>query len=331
MEQNGINLKQLANDLGLITTQVDRELIDGLDNMSALLHVDLIDLARRLGIDLDNLARVITEALGSYNQAFQDYQQWFGSTVAGDVSQVGNLTYTRGTGNTATITAPSGTYEITSGSSLFELANQIPELSTSLTTNYGEDFVSDSFLAAYAKAVTDYQGWFSSTTAGDSASVDGLTYIRGSGDAATIKAASGIWPIFYNSNLRDLANRIPELAASLLKNYGVNFAFATGSSYIPTDMLAQVHTGEIIIDRSSADALRAASRYGMQPAANDALIQEVKELRAQVVNLRADMSDYHSEASMQRSDQTQATIGVTVQNRRIVNHSIESSRAAKRA
>ena len=69
--------------------------------------------------------------------------------------------------------------------------------------------------------------------------------------------------------------------------------FAVGTPYVANDMLANIHQGEIIIDRRSADVLR---HYGV-PVAGSAdtreLLAEIKALREEVAELRK-----HSEANV---------------------------------
>ena len=63
----------------------------------------------------------------------------------------------------------------------------------------------------------------------------------------------------------------------MLHNLGVP-GYATGSPYIPNDMTANIHQGELIMDRQSADVLR---KYGIQvngSADNREVVAELKEL-----------------------------------------------------
>jgi len=58
--------------------------------------------------------------------------------------------------------------------------------------------------------------------------------------------------------------------------------FASGTSYVPYDMMANIHQGEIIMDRGSSDTLR---KYGIPmygSADNKELVAEIKELRKEV-------------------------------------------------
>ncbi|MBC7963801.1 MAG: tape measure protein [Steroidobacteraceae bacterium] len=64
-------------------------------------------------------------------------------------------------------------------------------------------------------------------------------------------------------------------------------AFASGSPYIPYDMTANIHQGEIVMDRASSDVLR---KYGIPTsgsADNKELIAEIKELRKEVIELKS--------------------------------------------
>lgn len=64
---------------------------------------------------------------------------------------------------------------------------------------------------------------------------------------------------------------------------GVQPSFAKGSAYLPYDMIANVHQGEIIMDRRSADVLR---KYGIPTngsADNSAVVSELQESNKQLV------------------------------------------------
>jgi len=341
LKANGINLQQLAQDLGLVTSRADEQLLEGLGDMAGLLHVDLIDLATRLGVDLARLGDLITAAMGDYSQAFRDYRAWFAGTVAGESVTVGGMTYTRGEGTSATLQTGSGTYDIDQSSSLLQLARDIPEMNASLQSNYGQDFGGDQYLQKYAQAVADYQAWFDSTGSGDTASVDGMDYIRGTGDTALLKTKSGSWTIYKSSSLRGLARDIPEMDASLRKNYGVDFSYKEGTDHVPRDMVAEIHQGEKIIDPASSAIL---DRYGIrvtgandpalmhaverltrvmsQPASNDTAYSrpdiyhsqdseaatEIRSLKAEVVQLRKDMTQQHDGSVLQREQVSEKVV-----------------------
>lgn len=91
-----------------------------------------------------------------------------------------------------------------------------------------------------------------------------------------------------NMNLTSLVSQVDMLTAllnSIIASYIIPPAlpsFATGSAYLPYDMTANVHAGEIIMDRASSDVLR---KYGIPvqgSADNKELIAEVKALREEV-------------------------------------------------
>lgn len=65
-------------------------------------------------------------------------------------------------------------------------------------------------------------------------------------------------------------------------------SFAVGSNYLPRDMIAQVHEGERIIPK--ADNMELMSRLKSSPAANDALLVEVRALREDGAKLRAEVA-----------------------------------------
>lgn len=68
-------------------------------------------------------------------------------------------------------------------------------------------------------------------------------------------------------------------------------SFAVGSAFVPRDMRANIHQGEMILDRQFADGLR---RYGI-PVNNG----ESKELIAEVRNLRAELAEIKGHAAAQ--------------------------------
>lgn len=73
-------------------------------------------------------------------------------------------------------------------------------------------------------------------------------------------------------------------------------SFAVGSPYIPHDMLANIHQGEMVIDPATSDHLR---RYGIQvhapkAADNRELLAEIRELRAEVTALRQEQRIGHA-------------------------------------
>jgi hypothetical protein len=64
-------------------------------------------------------------------------------------------------------------------------------------------------------------------------------------------------------------------------------SYAVGTDFVPYDMTANIHQGEIIMDRASSDVLR---KYGIPQngaADNREVVAELKELRAELAQLRA--------------------------------------------
>ena len=110
------------------------------------------------------------------------------------------------------------------------------------------------------------------------------------GDRAALEALPGISQALEQSaqatavTAVDVARMRAWLSASLsdtLRSQGLTVpSFDVGTNYVPRDMLAQVHEGEAIVPRAYNPAA------GGRAQADAALLQEMKALRAEVVNLR---------------------------------------------
>lgn len=110
-----------------------------------------------------------------------------------------------------------------------------------------------------------------------------LSNIKAYGSDSSAAGAIATWAA--TSNLVDKA---------ALKAAGIP-GFAIGTSYVPEDMTANIHKGEIIIDPASSNVLR---KYGInvQGQGNEALVAEVKALREEVIALRrqTDTANQHA-------------------------------------
>jgi hypothetical protein len=91
-------------------------------------------------------------------------------------------------------------------------------------------------------------------------------------DAATIKQ---LYAAYSQSDAETSQN-----TAALLLEYKKIKGFAVGTNYVPQDMLAQIHEGEAIIPAPFNP-----ERYN-RASGNDALVAEIKALRAEVESLR---------------------------------------------
>ncbi len=80
----------------------------------------------------------------------------------------------------------------------------------------------------------------------------------------------------YLQAIRDAYNAAISGGVTGLKQY------ADGTSYVPSDMPAKIHQGEIIIDRASANILRT---YGIRAGNSDEVVQELREQNRQLAAL----------------------------------------------
>lgn len=60
MDANGIYLKDLASDFGVDVYNMTNETLSGLDSLAQSLHVDTLDLAERLGVDISSIGNQIS-------------------------------------------------------------------------------------------------------------------------------------------------------------------------------------------------------------------------------------------------------------------------------
>jgi tape measure domain-containing protein len=80
-------------------------------------------------------------------------------------------------------------------------------------------------------------------------------------------------------------------------------AFEQGTNYVPRDMVAQIHRGEAIIP----------ARYNRNAPPNDALVAEIKALRAEVSRLREQNNAGHQLGAMATERNTQQITQATVE------------------
>ncbi|MDD5611882.1 MAG: tape measure protein [Gallionella sp.] len=139
------------------------------------------------------------------------------------------------------------------------------------------------------------------------AKADALTALN-TAKAQAYVAPQYIGP-YYTSLVRqmpwlDVSHQLPVIDAAIAASskriadaqayYDSLPAFSVGSSYVPHDMTANIHAGEKIIDPQSSAIL---NRYGIkvQGAGNDALVEEVRALRAELSGLHAELAGLRSE------------------------------------
>ena len=97
-------------------------------------------------------------------------------------------------------------------------------------------------------------------------------------NAPTIPPIAGVLGPISQNMLDAVLGTIPNTLHWTMADVMKNPSYAVGSSYIPSDMTANIHQAEMIIDRQSADVLR---KYGIQvngSADNREVVAELKEL-----------------------------------------------------
>jgi|GEM_PF-5848992 len=146
---------------------------------------------------------------------------------------------------------------------------------------------------AYNASGAGYQTDFERVTAalGEIAGIDGAPTL--SAAERQVQLLNDIRQAIEDENLAQLnllagqTELMRELLRQYLTSQGETPSFAVGSAYVPYDMRADIHQGEMILDANFAASLR---RYGIPAGGgggdNRELIAEVKALRAEMAELK---------------------------------------------
>lgn len=134
-----------------------------------------------------------------------------------------------------------------------------------------------------AKAQSEFDKWFATTKEGSvtrsEPNFGSAFFTRLSGDMASFTGADGVVSYLRaTESILDIAKRIPELRADWEKQYGIKLpSYAVGTPYVQGDQVAQIHHGEMVIDRNTSDMLR---RYGISGGGAQDQSALIDELRA---------------------------------------------------
>ncbi|MEO5626921.1 MAG: phage tail length tape measure family protein [Dokdonella sp.] len=291
-----VPLAQLAQDLGIDLTHITGASVTALANMATQLGVPLGQLVEGLGLHLPELAAGVRELAAGLGIDLTALTANTASSLAGLAGQLGtNLTtLTASLGiDLGRLTDVNSPIFVALGSTIDALSPDIKtELEPLLDAVRGASGDEAKNLAV--KALRDHVDsmapaikeqlapFFDDITAPGNLSQ--LDYLRGvSGDTTSM-----------SNSLSAAVTLLGDIKALLSgTGHGGNGSnsntpsYAVGTPFVAGDQFANIHNGEMVIDRGSADALR---RYGIRVASasndDDSVAAELRALRAEVAKLR---------------------------------------------
>lgn len=198
-------------------------------------------------------------------QQQKDFDAFFANTKAGDTVKVGNLTYTRGTGDKATVTGPSGQVQnFTSSTNPQTLARNSAAVQASYQQNYAAP--------AQNQMQTDFNAALQRIRAGEQIDANGFTYRLNQYGQPVAVAPSGRTTPLEGRTFENIAWNNPELAHAWNQTYGTNFDVRPIGPTYWGNYLPQMQIGGIAMqDRALNDPVRQRiedvyrNQYGSSP------------------------------------------------------------------
>jgi TP901 family phage tail tape measure protein len=294
MHQQGVSIHELAKDLGFNLNKIDAGFAKNLAAFAESLHVDIFDLATRMGVNIGLLGDIMAQTIEASLTGL--------SGLEGMDSALMSLR--------DAVTAADANSAI---QAVGTILNQLPENERLKLSPYLQNIIA--------------------TTTGTTVAVDGQDNWQRA-TAENISAYIGqLWNIALNTG------KIWDNARSL--NIGLGFpSYDIGTKSVPEDQLAMVHRGEKIIDPVSSDILE---RYGIKvQASNDPeyrdysysrgeseTADEIRSLKAEVVQLRKELADQHNKSVQQRQTLSDREVDATEEaTRRQATRSVKTKKVA---
>lgn len=296
----GVTMMGLAEDLGINLESITGSTVQQLAAMSGMLGLSLTDLTSALGLELTDLAggvTELTEQLGIDLSALttestvalaglaRDLGVDLGELATSVGADLGELADSQSLLNDALESTING-LPSAQANQLRDMLNAIENATTEAdaraAVQAAEDAINDMPAEIRNQLAPYFQGVFPAqavTEIGYLSSIDQNAY-----DTATYTRES-------RDYLRDIASRPGNTS-------GVA-SFDVGSSYVPYDMLANIHQGEKIIDPVSSGILQ---RYGIRVhgVASDTPIQSAILRELQRLSALVDQADRNNQSGQER-------------------------------
>jgi tape measure domain-containing protein len=279
-----VALTDLARDMGVDLNNLTAESVLALGNMATTLGISLTDLTSELGINLTDLGAGVTDLterlgidLSNLTVSSTESLAALATSLGADVADLA-----RSVGVDLGSLADS---QSLLNQALGDTINQLPQEQ--------RDKLQPLF-DAIANATTE-----ADANAAIKALEDAVNETGGDVAAALAPYLPDVFPpealnqLDYLGEIQDIGRRQLDVLKAIARGLDVP-GYAIGSAYIRGDQLAMVHDGEMVIDPSSAAALR---KYGIRIAgggggASDeqfaAVVVELRALRSEVARLRAE-------------------------------------------
>lgn len=274
----GVQLDKLAEDLGVDLSNLNGDTVQALGNMATSLGIGFGDLTGALGLHLSDLNGGLTELANGLGIDLNHLTVSSVETLAELANSLG---------------ADLGDLSDGLGISLGELTDSNSLLSQGLgdTIDQLPDGTRDQLkplFEAIVNATDDASATDAVHNLEDAVNLLGPDIKNQLAPYLTnVFPSTALTNLDYLSNISDLSQTQIDILRDIAKGLDVP-GYAVGTPYVNQDHLATVHTGEMVVDADSANAFR---KYGIpvnnsNSVSSDELVQEVKKLRGEIVELR---------------------------------------------
>ena len=188
-------------------------------------------------------------------QQEKDLKAFFANTKPGEVVKVGNLTYTRGSGDSAQVTGPNGQTQTFSSTTDPQV---LAQNSAAVRASYAQNYPAPSQQSQMGQPSQqqlgqsqfdrDFQAYQQGAQPGFETTADGFTFrVDQYGNTHVTTPSGGQYRFTPNSTPETIANHIPELAYTWNQKYGTDFNVAPLGPTYWGNYLPQMQIGGVAI------------------------------------------------------------------------------------